>query len=251
MILTEAQIRNKIRTRLRTAATLSKLKEARFLAEQQEKSAESKDIIAQFKKLGAELDREIDELEVVDAKKLKKESVAESVGRKKKINESWLVTAYGAAVSASGIANLLGRVAKGIAKILNKIGFKGVDPEKEGKTFFEISEWIHHLYIGLLMKLAAKMGVPKPKQKLAANVMFGVLLGVAITTTGSALVDSVKAAHLPTFFGEGGALGIKAAESAKVGTDISALIRNAFASTSGLRDVIQTAGETVSDVAAT
>ena len=163
------------------------------------------------------------------------------------INESFLVTAYGTVVSAAGIAKLLGYAAKGIAKALNALGLASVDPEKEGQTFFKLSHKIHHFYINSLVKLAAKMGVPKEKQQLAGNVMFGVLLGTALSLTGIELYGAIKAGNLGLALGEGGMAGIKVAENAEAGASIMTLVEEAFGAVPELAgtivDTVGTAGE--------
>jgi cytidylate kinase len=166
----------------------------------------------------------------------------------RQVNESFLVTAYGTIISASGLAKLIGYTAKGIAIGLKKLGVKGVDPEKEGQTFFRLGDKIHHLYLGALKKLAAKMGVPPEKRTLAANVMFGVLLGAAMTATGIELASAIKGSKLGLAIGEGGMAGIKIGEGAETGANIFTLVREAFEAVPELAGTVVDVAETAEEV---
>lgn len=207
---------------------------------------EDKQDKAQDIKLPA-FDAAIDGLEVQTFEEFTAKNKLDEALQIRFINESFLVTAYGTVISASGIAKLLGYAAKGIAKTLKSLGFESIDPEKEGQTFFKLSHKIHHFYIDSLVKLAAKMGVPKEKQQLAANVIFGVLLGSALSMTGVELYGAIKAGKIGLALGEGGMAGIKVAENAETGASIMTLVEEAFGVVPELAgtivDTVDTAGE--------
>jgi hypothetical protein len=214
-ILNEQQIEWKIRSQLRTAAIRQRLAEAK------DGSSAVAQAEREFKNLAQKMAAGVNNIEDESH-----DDLDESVG----------ATIFGGLVSAAGIAKLMGYTAKGIAKILKKLG-ANVDPEKEGQTFFNISHSIHHFYIGSLEKLAGKMGVKKEKQKLVANVMFGVLLGTAATLTGIGLYDALKHSDKFIAAGEGVLGGIKAAEGAQIGTDIFSIFSEALEAVDDVIDV--------------
>lgn len=252
-MFSERQIRSKIRSQLRANLVREAIESAR-LREQDEQDSELDDeamkrLKSEIEALASTTASGIRSLRVVsfdDFKKSQKGRLKESRG--KRLQESALVTLYGAIVSASGIAKLLGYTAKGIAKILNAAGIKSIDPKKEGQTFFEISEFIHHTYLHILEGLAGKMGVPKEKQKLAANVMFGVLLAVALGFTGVELYGAIKSGKLGLALGEGTMAGIKVAEGAETGVNIVTLIRAAFQTIPELAGVLVDTADTAEEV---
>lgn len=214
MLLSEAQIRHRVRFQLRDARARNIIVNARVerLLEQKQKQDDALD---QAKK---ELDT-LAQTARSGVNKLSKGSTSE-----KEIAEIGVgATAFAAVVSASGIAKLLGYLAKGIAKILKKLG-ANVDPEKEGKTFFDISEHIHHSYIGVLKKLAGLFVKDNAQQDLAANVMFGVLLGVAAWLTGEGIYHAISNNNALTAMGEGVLQGIKVAEGSSLSTDMFGLV---------------------------
>jgi len=243
-MLTESQIRARIRTQMRTALLTSDVAKLR---EQREKEAVEK-IASNLKALAAALDSEVENLESMTFEEFENDQTIEESVDHNRLNESMLVTLYGAVISASGIAKILGYMAKGIAKVLNRLGLDNIDPEKEGKTFFEISEYIHHLYLGALKKLAAKMGIPENKRSLAANVMFGVLLGAAMSFTGMELYSAIKGGKLALSLGEGGMAGIKIGEGAETGANIWTLVQEAFSSVPELASTIVDTAETTEEV---
>lgn len=198
--------------------------------------------------LASALSSEVDNLESISFEEFESEVQLEESVRADMLHESMMVTIYGSIVSASGLAKLLGYMAKAIAKILVRMGFKNIDPEKEGETFIEIGEYIHHLYLDILMKLAGKMGVPKEKQKLAANVIFGVLLGAAMSFTGIELYSAVKGGKLALALGEGGMAGIKIGEGAETGANIANLMKQAFETVPELAGVVVDVAETSEEV---
>jgi hypothetical protein len=252
-MFSEGQIRSKVRAQLRASLVREAIESAR-LREQAEQDAGLDDdamkrLQDEISALASATATGVKSLKVIsfdDFKKSQKGRLKESRG--KRLQESALVTLYGAIISASGIVKLLGHAAKGIAKILNVAGLKNIDPEKEGQTFYEISEFIHHTYLHILEGLAGKMGVPKEKRKLAANVMFGVLLGVAMTFTGIELYSAIKGTKLVAIFGEGGMAGIKVGEGAETGANIVTLIRSAFQSVPELAGVVVDTADTADDV---
>lgn len=197
-------------------------------------SIPDRDVLRHLTQIAADFDAGVDSLDV------------ERAGNRQ-VNESFLVTAYGTIISASGLAKLLGYTAKGIAIGLKKLGVKGIDPEKEGQTFFRLGDKIHHLYLGVLKKLAGKMGVPPEKRALAANVMFGVLLGAAMTATGIELVSAIKGSKLGLAIGEGGMAGIKIGEGAEIGADIFTLVREAFEAVPELAGMVVDVAETAEE----
>ena len=197
-----------------------------------EEAVDHVDILRDLEAVAASLAARVEALDATDSR----------------VDESLLVTAYGTIISASGLAKILGYTAKGIAMALRKLGVKSVDPEQEGKTFFEIGDKIHHLYLGALKGLASKMGVPPEKRSLAANIMFGVLLGSAMTMTGIELFSAIKGSKLAMALGESGMAGVKIGEGAETGANILTLIREAFETVPELAGTVIDAAETAGEV---
>ena len=214
-MLTKKQIRCRVRSHLRSALvreTIVKSRVGRLLQEQEKQDA-VKVAKQELEKLAQSVSKGIDKLPKSDENDI----------------DEGITMAFAATVSASGIANLLGYTAKGIAKILKKMG-ANVDPEKEGQTFFAMAEFIHHSYINSLKKLAGVVVKDKRKQEVAANVMFGVLLGTAVWFTGEGLYKALLNNNTMIAAGEGILQGIKAAEGTSLGANLYQLVQTTLES---------------------
>lgn len=233
-ILSEKQIEWHVRSHLRAAHTQRKIVEVRSarLLEKNESNVNLDAIKQALQKWANIADTAVDKIKTVES------------NGSKDLEESVAATIYGGFISAGGIAKLLGYMAKGIAKVLKSLG-ANVDPEKEGKTFFDISHSIHHFYIGTLKKLAAKMHVKEEKQKLVANIMFGVLLGAAASMTGVELYNAYLHNKSLVIAGEGIMSGIKAAEGVEIGTDLFAIFSEAAETVENAVDLIDIADDVV------
>ena len=245
-MITEHQIRRRVRFHLRAALLREQIKQAA----QNSDELETVDAEAALKDAMAEIDK-IASRSIAMAKNLKVKKVTQA-SESDQMNESFWVTAYGAVISAAGMAKMLGYMAKGIAIVLKKMGAK-VDPEKEGETFLKIGHWIHDKYITGLEYLAKKMGYEGDKAKKAARVMFGVLLGIAVVLTGIEIYSAFKSDHLVIAGAEVGMEGLKTGEGIELGSEIWALTANALQGAPELAgvavDVVETAEEVVDSAA--
>ena len=151
-----------------------------------------KRLLEQSKKEDLDVEKAVDQLNDLDnaMKDLIKGSVKKEKSNKDdsgvKKTESLSMVA-GLAIGLPGLLELLGKMAKLLAKGLNKItGSKNFDEKKEGKTFEHAAHSLHKKYISWLKpiaKLAFKKQVGKDEKKaeLYAQVMYAVLLAAVAT----------------------------------------------------------------------
>jgi len=241
-MITEHQIRRRVRSHLRAALLREQIKQSA----QDRDELETVDVEAALKDAMAEIDK-IALRSTAMAKNIKVKKVTQD-SDSDQMNESFWVTAYGTVISAAGVAKMLGYMAKGIAIVLKKLGAK-VDPEKEGESFMKIGHWIHHKYMAGLEYLAKKMGFEDNKAKVAARVMFGVLLGIAMVLTGIGIYKAFTSDHLIIAGAEAGMEGLKGAEQAQLGSEIWTIIVETLQAAPELAgvavDVAETAEEAV------
>jgi hypothetical protein len=122
-------------------------------------------------------------------------------GEKKK-DESLTAMAAGLAIGLPGLLELMSKMAKLLAKGLNKVTKSNkFDPEKEGKTFEHAAHNLHHKYIGWLkpvVKVAFKKQIAgdDKKAEIYAQVVYAVLLATiathALVGAGTGLMHGAK-----------------------------------------------------------